>query len=62
MKPIDDVELHPEAWIADYAAGRLESGCETALETHLVSCDRCFAVYVANLLFDDEPAPAHRSA
>jgi anti-sigma factor RsiW len=33
--------------IDDFLAGRLDPEAETAVEAHLLSCDECFARYMA---------------
>ncbi len=53
---------HIQPYLADYAAGTLESRCLQELEAHVLVCDVCFAALVAQVLFgptnEEESAPA----
>jgi hypothetical protein len=51
--PRREARVHIAFWLADYAAGRLEPASDHRVETHLVTCEPCFAAYVAMLLRRD---------
>ena len=48
--PLLRTPIHMAPWLDDFAAGRLETGCEQQVEAHLLVCDVCFAAYVALLV------------
>jgi len=45
-----EADIHLEQCLEDYAAGRLNSPREEQIEAHLLTCDACFAAYVALLV------------
>jgi hypothetical protein len=46
-------DVHLASCLEDFAADRLDSAREEAVEAHLVVCDECFAAYVALLVKRD---------
>ena len=42
--------VHVRAWLADYAANRLENPVLCEIEAHLLACDPCFAALLAQEL------------
>jgi hypothetical protein len=53
---------HIDALLDRYVLGRLGSGMDREIETHLLVCDRCFAALVAEVVIgprtESVPAPA----
>jgi hypothetical protein len=45
--------VHAASWIEDFAAGRLDPALDVEIQAHLVTCDACFAAYLALLFSRD---------